>query len=121
MTLEEKALYHQIHPLKLAADWGSTPLALYFLWKHRLGPGLMVLLLPPVLASFWVMRFSDLEPYKRSRFGQYVRSYMTRSMQALRLLGALVTVFGAWSHRAWMMPLGLLLVLLAWLRGVLFP
>jgi len=29
MTLKEKILYHQVHPLKLAADIGCEPVSLY--------------------------------------------------------------------------------------------
>jgi hypothetical protein len=32
MTLQEKILYHQIHPLKLAADIGCELASLYFFW-----------------------------------------------------------------------------------------
>jgi hypothetical protein len=28
---------------------------------------------------------------------------------------------GAWYHVAWLMPAGLLIILLAWFRGPLFP
>lgn len=36
MTLEEKILYHQIHPLKLAADIAGEPVSLYWFWQHKL-------------------------------------------------------------------------------------
>ena len=42
MDFQEKILYHQIHPLKLATDIGVTPLALYFLWEHRVLPAVLV-------------------------------------------------------------------------------
>jgi hypothetical protein len=42
MDFQEKVLYHQIHPLKLATDIGVTPLALYFLWEHRVLPAVLV-------------------------------------------------------------------------------
>jgi hypothetical protein len=67
MTLQEKSLYHQIHPLKLATDGGATP-----------------------------------------------------PMQGLRLAGFIVMAVGAWVHRVWLIPLGFDVVVLGWLRGVIF-
>ena len=32
MTLAEKTLYHQIHPVKLLVDWVAGVLSLYFFW-----------------------------------------------------------------------------------------
>jgi hypothetical protein len=52
--LSGKSSLSPIHPLKLATDIGVTPLALYFLWEHRV--------LPAVLVGFGqqaVMRSSD--------------------------------------------------------------
>ncbi len=121
LNLEDKALYHQIHPLKLAADWGSTPLALYWLWRHKLWAGLGVSLIPPVVASWAIMRFVNLEPYRQSAFGHYIRHYMTPPIQGLRLAGFGLLGFGAWVHRAWLIPAGLDVILLAWLRGIIFP
>lgn len=40
MTFEEKSLYHQVHPLKLATDIGCEPLSLYFFSRHDLVLGL---------------------------------------------------------------------------------
>jgi len=35
MTLAEKTLYHQIHPVKLLVDWLAGVLSLYFFWQHE--------------------------------------------------------------------------------------
>ena len=51
MTLKEKILYHQIHPLKLAADIGCEPVSLYFFWQHDLVLGLATHFVPPIAAS----------------------------------------------------------------------
>jgi hypothetical protein len=67
------------------------------------------------------MRFASLDKYPQSRFGQYVARYMTRSMEMLRLAGYVVTAAGAWFRLAWLIPLGLPVVLLGWLRGVIAP
>jgi hypothetical protein len=51
MTPQEKALYHQIHPLKLVTDISAEVLSLYLFWKRKLLAGLVVLLVPPIIAS----------------------------------------------------------------------
>jgi len=119
MTVEERLLYHQIHPLKLLTDLGVTPCALLLLRQHRLAIGLAVSFLPPVVASAVILRYAELEPYERSRVGRYVRRHMTPAMQALRLAGAVVMMLGAWYRRPWLLPAGLCIILFGWLRGLL--
>ena len=68
-----------------------------------------------------IVRFADLEKYKQSAFGKYVRQYMTRAIEALRFLGYGIMAVGAWIHATWAIPIGLLIIILAWLRGVIFP
>ena len=36
MNLQEKELYHEIHPLKLFTDWSAGLIALYVLWQHEI-------------------------------------------------------------------------------------
>jgi hypothetical protein len=119
MKLEEKVLYHQIHPLKLFTDISTAAIALSLLWKRRIAAALLVMWVPSICVSWALIRFVDLERYKRSRFGAYVRRSMTRSMEALRFAGLAVMAIGAWFHRVWLIPLGVLIVLGGWLRGLL--
>src|SRR5262249_11124062 len=78
MDFREKKLYHQIHPLKLATDISVTPVSLYFVWKHRVLPALLVGFVPPILLSLGMLKWTpDLERLKRSRLGRYIKSYMT--------------------------------------------
>ncbi|HMA37628.1 MAG TPA: hypothetical protein VKY74_24455 [Chloroflexia bacterium] len=121
MTPQEKVLYHQIHPLKLAADISAEVVSLYLFWHHKPLAGSIAALAPAVLASALITRLVDLEPYKHSPAGRYIRVYMTPPVVALRALGTVVTHTGAWQRRPALIPLGLLLVLLAWLRGILWP
>jgi hypothetical protein len=80
-----------------------------------------VILLPPIIASLLIIRWVDLEPYKHSAFGNYLRTYMTPSVVAMRVLGTIITHLGAWYRKPFLLPLGLGLVVLGWLRGVLWP
>lgn len=121
MDLRERTLYHQIHPLKLAVDWGAGIVALLPFWRHQLLVALLIAFMPSILVSFLLIRFADLEKYKLSRFGRYVKRYMTRSAEAVRFAGYALMAVGAWSHAAWLIIIGLFIILMAWLRGVIFP
>ena len=72
------------------------------------------------MVSFALIRFANLEEYKESSFGKYVRKYMTRRIEAIRLAGYAVMAIGAWAHLIWLIPLGLLIILLGWIRGLIF-
>ena len=117
-TLAEKALYHQIHPLKLGTDITAFVVSLYVLRQHRLVLGLLLHFVPPVVATILVMNFVNLAPQKNSRFGRYVARMMTRPIEGLRLFGDIVSVFGAWYHSGLVIAAGLAIVLAAWLSGL---
>jgi hypothetical protein len=117
MTFREKALYHQIHPAKLATDILCEPVSLYFFWRHALWLGLASHFLPPILASAVVIALADLEPLKASSLGRYLGRRMTRPVEAARLGGDLVMVAGAWLRLWWLIALGLAVVAGAWLSG----
>ncbi len=121
LAFQEKALYHQILSLKLLTDIGITFPALYLFWQHPFIVGLIVTFVPSILVSALVMRYANLEPYKESRLGHYIRRSMSSLVVALRLLGLLVMCVGAWLHMLWLIPVGIIIVILAWLRGVIFP
>jgi hypothetical protein len=121
MTVQEKSLYHQIHPLKLLIDIGATFPALYLFWQHQLVGALIATIIPSILASAFVMRFANLEPYKQSSMGRYIQEYMTPVVVSLRIIGLVVMCVGAWLQIFWLIPAGLAIVILAWMRGILFP
>ncbi len=121
MTFQEKALYHQIHPAKLFVDWSTGLIALYSFWQQNLIAALVIAIIPSIIVSLVIVRWVDLEKYKQSDFGRYVKQYMTQAMQALRLAGYVVMAMGAWYHVVWLIPLGLLVILFGWLRGRLVP
>jgi hypothetical protein len=121
MEFAEKELYHQIHPAKLATDIGATPFALYFFWLHELLPAIVITLVPSVVASALIMRHADLEPYRSSGRGRYLKRYMTRAMEAVRFSGLLIMIAGAWFHVWLLILLGIPIILFGWFRGVIFP
>jgi putative flippase GtrA len=121
MTLQEKTLYHQIHPAKLLTDWGTGLYALYPLWQHQLILALLIAFVPSIIASFVIIRYVDLERQKQSSFGGYISRYMTRLMQAIRFVGYAIMALGAWYHAVPVVVIGLAVILLAWLRGIILP
>jgi hypothetical protein len=82
---------------------------------------LIVLFVPPVLASALIIRFANLEKYKQSAFGRYIAVYMTTPVVVVRVLGTVLTHIGAWYRIPILIPLGWMTVLLGWLRGILWP
>jgi hypothetical protein len=66
MDARAKVLYHQIHPAKLLTDWVTALLACALLWQHRLVPGLVIGLIPPVLATSALLHWASLESYRRA-------------------------------------------------------
>ena len=121
LDINEKALYHQIHPAKLATDIISAFVSLFLLWTHDLALGLVVGYVPSIIATILIISFADLEKYKQSAFGNYVKTYMNRTMQALRLAGDTLSKIAAWYNLALLIVASMLMILLAWLRGKLFP
>jgi hypothetical protein len=91
MTSQEKILYHQIHPLKLFTDISAEFVSLYLFWRHKLIAGLIVMFVPPIIASLLIIELVNLETYKQSAFGRYIRIYMTPSVVIVRLLGTVLT------------------------------
>ena len=121
MTLQEKSLYHQIHPLKLGTDITAQVVATYFFWMHQLVIGLMVMLIPPIVVSALLVNVLDFTKIKQSAVGRYLKRSMPHGMEALRLLGTVPMVLGAWYHMPWLIGLGLVMTLFGWLRGLIFP
>jgi hypothetical protein len=120
MTLQEKVLYHQVHPLKLATDISAQIASGYFFWVHALVPGLVVMFVPPIIASSVLIRTQDFSGIRDSALGRYLKRSMTRAMEAVRLAGTLPISVGFWFHQPSLIVLGLAMVLFGWLRGLLF-
>ena len=119
MTPKDKALYNQIHPLKLSTDILAAVVSLYFFWLHQPLPALVLHFVPPLVASALLIRYADLTPLKESAFGRYVGRYMTRTIEGIRLFGDLVMILGAWIHDVLLLSAGLLVIVGAWCSGLL--
>ena len=121
MDSGEKALYLQIHPLKLMVDIGSMFFAVVLLWQQQLAWGALVAIAPSLLAALVLARWANLESRKHSVLGRYIEQHMTANAQSLRLLGLFVICLGAWYHVALGLVIGLGMIAAGWMRGLLSP
>jgi hypothetical protein len=117
MAASERMLYHQIHPLKLFTDVSTAAIACYLLWEHRLGLALAVGFVPSIVVSAALITWADLEPYRRSPFGGYVGSFMTRRVEIARFAGLIPLWGGAWTRRVGLIALGVAWIIGCWLWG----
>jgi cell division protein FtsX len=97
------------------------PISTYLIWIHQIVLGIVGAFVPSILASVIVLKYADLKKYASSPLGRYVRRYMTRSMEAVRFAGLLVSWLGAWYNLLWVIGVGILIVVLAWARGKIVP
>ncbi len=121
MDRAERARYHQIHPAKIATDLTAEVVSTVLLWRHRLVPGLVVRLVPPVVASAILMeRTSDLVRTRDAAAGEDLRHHMSPGAQSVRALGDVATAVGAWQRRPSLLLLGWALIALGWLAGAVW-
>jgi len=118
MTFAERVLYHQIHPAKLFADISTALIGIDLFWRHELAPGLIIALLTPVLVSAVLVREADLERYRSSPMGAYLRRFMPPWVQAVRLFGVGVAFYASWHHVPAGIYGGLALVAVCWANGL---
>jgi|SRR5882724_6378769 len=71
--------------------------------------------------SFLVIRLATLEPQKQSALGRYLARYMTHMMEAARLVAMIIIALGAWLQSPAALVGGFLVIVLAWMRGLLLP
>jgi hypothetical protein len=119
MPFKDRFLLHEIHPAKLATDIIAALLAIYLYWEHLLLWGLLMTLVPPVIASSLVIRFADLRYLKTSRLGRYVQRYMTTSLSIVRIIANFIMLTGAWYHNVFVIIFGVLVILSCWAWGLL--
>ena len=99
-------------------DVASAVIAIDLFWRHLLVPGLVIALVPPVLVSATLIREVDLDRYRRSAMGAYLRRFMPPWMQALRLFGAAFAFYAAWYQVPAGVVSGLALVAACWANGI---
>jgi hypothetical protein len=120
MTLKEKMLYHQIHPLKLFVDISTSLLTTYFAWKHNTAWFLILFLIPSVIITILLIKYANLDRLKNSAFGKYTGIYMTRPIEAIRFGGQIIMWIAAWFHLPILIAAGALIIIAGWLNGKFF-
>jgi hypothetical protein len=117
MTFAERALYHQIHPAKLFAEFSTALIGIDLFWRHELAAGLIIALLAPVLVSAVLVQDADLVGYRSSAMGAYLRRFMPPWVQAVRHFGIAVAFYAAWHQVPVGVVGGLALVAVCWGTG----
>ena len=118
MTFAERVLYHQIHPATLFADISTALIGIDLFWRHELAPGLIIALFPPLLVSAVLLREADLDQYRSSPMGAYLRRFMPPWVQAVRLFGVAFAYYASWHQVAAGIYGGLALVAVCWANGL---
>ncbi len=114
LSLSEKVLYHQIHPLKLATDISAGIASTWLLWEHEFLLGMLAAFLPAVGMSAVMLTWMDFERQRDSALGRYVAFHMTHVAVAVRFAGQIVMWIGAWYANVWMIVAGAAVVVLGW-------
>ena len=115
LSLAERTLYHQVRPLKLATDIGTAAASLVLLWQHRLLVALLVMWVPSIVVTAWLLRSGDFRATRDAPIGDYLRRYMTRGMEGVRFLGLGLAAAGAWRHAGWLIPVGAAVTVWGWI------
>lgn len=118
LTFRERFLYHQIHPAKLFADVSTAVIGIDLFWRHQLAPGLIIALVAPLLVTAVLLLEADLDRYRSSAMGAYLRRFMPPWVQAVRLFGVGVAFYAAWYHVPAGVIGGLVLVAVCWANGI---
>ena len=121
MQRRERVLYHQIHPLKLLTDVGTAAATTALLWRHHLVLALIVGFVPSLVISGVLLRWVDLERYRRSAAGRYIARFMTHRVELARFAGLLPLWGGAWIQRPAVIALGVAWIGSCWLWGLWAP
>ena len=117
LTLRERLLYHQIHPAKLFADISTALIGIDLFWRHELAAGLIIALVAPVLVSAVLVQEADLEGYRSSGMGAYLRRFMPPWVQAVRHFGIALAFYASWYDVPAGVIGGLALVAVCWGAG----
>jgi hypothetical protein len=120
ISLQEKSLYQQIHPLRLVVDWASGLSACYLFWIQDITSGIVVAFGPSLIVSLFVIKFGDLEKVKKSPFGKYFQRTYTKTIDMIRFGGFMVLSIASWYHEWIGMAAGLAIIIATWTYGIVY-
>ena len=94
--------------------------AVYLLWEQYLVLAVCIAFIPSTVLSMVLIAKVDLEKYKNSAFGVYIRKNMSsKSVDWLRFAGFVVMLIAGWNHWLWLVGAGFLIVMYCWLKGLI--
>ena len=120
MTRKERERYHQLHPAKLAVDWATAIIAGVLLWRHALLAALIVGIVPSIVITLVFLSGKLDRPLEAVRGRPVARAIALRlsaGVNAMRFAGLALSWAGCWLHVSWLVPVGVLVILLAWYRA----
>lgn len=104
----------------MVTDVLSAFSAVYLLWEQYLIIGVCAAFIPSTVISMILIAKVDLEKYKNSAFGVYIRNHMSSTaLDWLRFAGLMVMMIGGWNRWIWLIALGFCIVLYVWLKGLI--
>jgi hypothetical protein len=125
MLIRDRERYHQLHPAKLLVDWSTAMVAGGLLWSRQPLAAFAVGFVPSIVitAIFLSGRFDHaLELIGNKPLARAIGPKLSTDVNALRFFGLGLSWVGCWVHQAWLLPVGVFVILsgwlLAWRRGV---
>jgi len=125
VVVGDRERYHQLHPAKLAVDWGTAVAAGVLLWSRHPLAAAAVGFGPSVVVSalFLSGRFDRaLEAIRIRPVARAIAPRLSADVNAQRFGGLALSWAGCWFHRPWLIPAGVFVIIggwwLAWRRGV---
>jgi hypothetical protein len=117
VTRGDRTRFHQLHPAKLAVDWGTAAIAGALLWRHDWVAAVAMGFAPSILttAVFLSGRFDDALGKIRNRRGaRSIAQGLSPAVNAIRFGSLAVAWVGCWLRRPWWIPAGALVVVFGW-------
>ena len=118
MRLADKAVVHQVHPVKIGADVTASVISNALFWQGRPRSALAVRVLLPAAGSLAALSLADLDPLAATRPGRYVLAHMPPSAQAVRLAGDALMGLGAHRRSVALLTAGAIVIAAGWSHAV---
>lgn len=118
MTLQEKNLYQQSHPVRLITDWATGIGACYLFWQKEIWLGAAIAFLPSLIVSLFVIRFANIEKLADSRFGKYFKRTYNKKVDLIRFGGFVVMAGASWWENIPGIAVGFVIIIGTWTYGL---
>lgn len=116
LTFYQKLLVQHAHPTKLIFDTIAYTWAVYFLSRHELAPGLIVLFGVGSLGTALTAK-TDKEALANTALGRFFLLSAHPINSFFQIIGYAIILFGAWHHHTAQILLGVTCILIGHLWG----